>query len=325
MTNVFRVAWLIWLTLIFSGPLQAAIYRCADGQFQDRPCVGERVGEAAPAVADVDQGKHFIWQATAAGKGTLYLLGSIHFGTQEMYPLPSVITSAFAQSDSLVVEANILEVDPMQMAQLVASTAIYRDGSTLQQHLSTATWQRLTEVAATMNLPVELVNQQKPWFVSMTLSALALNRFGYSEELGIDRHFLSQAQGRKKIIELESVEWQLSLFDKLTPDEQVLMLEETLRELGDGKAFFERMLKAWKRGDAKDVQALFDEGVMNEPRSAHLNQLMILDRNRTMVATLEKLASQGGRYFVVVGAGHLTGEAGIIELLRKRGYQVSQY
>jgi len=322
--TVLRGVWLVWLTLLFSGPLQAEIYRCPDGSFQNRPCVGEAAGKATATIADVDQGKHFIWQATA-GKGTLYLLGSIHFGTQEMYPLPSVITSSFAQSDALVVEANILETDQVQLSQLLAEKAIYRDGSTLKQHLSAATWRRLAEVAASMNLPVEQINQQKPWFVSITLSALALNRFGYSEELGIDRHFLSKAQGQKKIVELESVAWQLSLFDKLTPEEQVVMLEETLRELGDGKAYFERLFRAWKRGDANDVQALFDEGVTKEPRSERVNQLMIVDRNKTMTAVLEKLASQGGRYFVVVGAGHLTGETGIIELLKAHGYQVMQY
>lgn len=322
MARSFRVAWLIWLTLLSSSPLQAAIYRCADGNggllFQDRPCPGA----TAPAVAD--QGKHFIWQATA-GKGTLHLLGSIHFGTREMYPLPPVISATFDRADALVVEANILATDPVQLAQLVAATAIYRDGSTLRQQLSAATWQRLTEAAATMNLPLEMVNQQKPWFVSMTLSALALNRFGYSEELGIDRHFLSQAQGRKKIIELESMEWQLSLFDQLTAAEQVAMLEQTLRELSGGKAFFERMLRAWKSGDAAAVQALFDEGAVKEPGSERLNQLLILDRNRSMAATLEKLASQGGHYFVVVGAGHLTGDEGIIALLKRHGYQLSQY
>lgn len=318
----FGWSWLIASALLFSGALQAGVYRCLDdngGQlFQNRPCVGE------VAVAAADQGKHFIWQATA-GKGTLYLLGSIHFGTQEMYPLPSVITAAFNGADALVVEANILETDPLRMAQLVTEKAIYRDGSTLQQHLSPATWQRLSAAAATLSLPIEMVNQQRPWFVSMTLSALALNRFGYSEELGIDRHFLSQAQGRKKIIELETLEWQLGLFDRLTSDEQVVMLEETLRELNDGKIFFERMLRAWKSGDAAGIQALFDEGAMTAPGAERINQLMITDRNRTMTAALERLASQGGRYFVVVGAGHLSGDEGIIALLKRHGYQVSQF
>ncbi len=318
-TAVIKKAWLVALLLFFSGSLHAEIYRCADGKlFQDRPCVGDAVTNTV-----IEPGRHFLWQASA-GKGTLYLLGSIHFGTQEMYPLPAVITSAFSRSDSLVVEANILDVDPLQMMQLITEKALYHDGSTLQQHLSAATWQKLTSVAADLNISLEMVNQQKPWFVSMTLSALALNRLGYSEELGIDRHFLTLAQGRKKIIELESLAWQLGLFDKLTAEEQAAMLEETLRELNDGKAFFERMLRAWKRGDAAGIQALFDEGLLKNPGAERVNQIILLDRNRSMAESLEKLANQGGSYFVVVGAGHLTGDEGIIALLKRRGYKVQQ-
>lgn len=325
MVKTIKPVWLLLLTLLFSGALQAEIHRCPDGNggqlFQDRSCAGEI---STTASSQTQSEKQFFWQATA-GKGTLYLLGSIHFGAATMYPLPSIMTSTFNRSDALVVEANILNIDPRSTAQLVAEKALYRDGATLEQQLSATTWQRLKETAATLNLPVEMLNQQKPWFVSMTLTALALNRFGYSEALGIDRHFLDQAQGQKKIIELESVEWQLSLLAQLTPQEQAAMLEETLGELKDGKPFFERMLRAWKKGDADAIQALFDESALKVPGAGRINQLMIIDRNRSMTKRLEKLANQGGHYFVVVGAGHLAGDEGIIALLKQRGYRVSQY
>lgn len=325
MVKTIKPVWLLLLTLLFSGALQAEIHRCPDGNggqlFQDRACPGETI---TTAPSQIKSEKQFFWQATA-GKGTLYLLGSIHFGVATMYPLPAIMTSTFNRSDALVVEANILDINPESLAQLVAEKAFYRDGDTLKQQLSTATWQRLKEAATTFNISIEMLNQQKPWFVSMTLTALALNRFGYSEELGIDRHFLDQAQGEKKIIELESMEWQLSLFEQLTPQEQVTMLEETLGELKDGKLFFERMLHAWKRGDAAAIQSLLNESALKEPGAKRINQLIIIDRNHSMTQTLEKLAKQGGHYFVVVGAGHLAGDEGIIALLKQHGYRVSQY
>lgn len=322
--RAFGWGWRLLMVLpLLSVAHGAEVYRCSDGRggmlFQDRPCNGQQV--VAPAA--VSQGKHYFWTATA-GKGRLHLLGSIHFGTPEMYPLPSIINSSFAAADALVVEANIVDGDPMQLAQLVAAKALYRDGTTLQQQLSGDTWRRLNEAATQLQLPVELLNHQKPWFVSMTLSALALKRLGYSEELGIDRYFLAQAQGRKRIIELESIEGQLNLFDRFTPSEQVAMLEETLRELSDGKAFFDRMLTAWKSGDAGGIQALFDESSHRDSSSERVNQLMITERNRAMTAVLERLATQGGDYFVVVGAGHLSGDEGIIALLQRHGYRVTQ-
>lgn len=314
--------WLMPLALLFSAVLRAEIHHCQDGGgaglYQQRPCAS-----ALESAVSGGHERHFLWEASA-GDGTLYLLGSIHFGSTAFYPLPQVMSAAFDQADALVVEANILAADPARMAQLVAERALYRDGTTLRQQLSAATWQRLTAAAAGLELPVALLERQKPWFAAMTLTAAALNRLGYREDLGIDYHFLRRAEGRKPVLELEGVEWQLALFDGFTVEEQVAMLEETLHELDAGKLYFERMFDAWRSGDAEGIQALFDESTLNAPANARINRLLMTERNRTMAAALERLARQGGRYFVVVGAGHLGGDEGIIALLRQRGYRVMQ-
>jgi len=317
------------LGMFIVAPTQARVYKCTDEsgvvRFQDRHCAGAEViigsGESG---SDADKAtKHFLWQASA-GKGTLFLLGSIHFGTPQMYPLPMVMTSSFKKSGTLVVEADINNVDQIQLAQLLASKAMYQDGSNLRQHLSDKTWRKLEQVAQSMAMPIELLNKQKPWFVSMTLTALALKQLGFSEDRGIDAHFLNLAKGKKKVIELEGMAWQLSLFDQLTPAEQVMMLEESLRELNEGKAFFDKMLRFWSAGDAAGIQSMFDEGIMAEDSGGRLNQLILLDRNKSMTEKLHALAEKGGRYFVVVGAGHLPGSQGIVELLQQRGYQINQ-
>lgn len=319
--------------MVVAMPAQAEVFQCkGDGgvtRFQDQPCIGFEPKLAQSTAASKQQqesavsGKHFFWQANA-GKGTLYLLGSIHFGTSEMYPLPRVITTSFKQADTLVVEADVLNIDPMQMAQLVSGKAMYMDGSNLRQHLSQQTWQRLEQVAASLGMPVEMLSLQKPWFASMTLTALALNKLGFSEDKGIDVHFLSQAKGKKKVIELEGMEWQLSLFDRLTNEDQILMLEETLREIEHGKDFFDKMLKYWRSGDGDGIQSLFDEGMMAAEGGERLNKLIMTDRNTSMADKLHRLAQQGGVYFVVVGAGHLPGKQGIVSLLKQNGYQITQ-
>ena len=318
-------SFVLLLGLLFIAPVQAAVFKCADDagmvRFQDRPCA---TAELVNVDSELDKkAKHFLWQASA-GKGTLFLLGSIHFGTSQMYPLPMVMTSSFNKSDTLVVEADIGNVDQIQLAQLLASKAMYPDGLNLRQHLSAETWQKLEQVAQSMGISVELLNMQKPWFVSMTLTALALKQLGFSEDKGIDAHFLSLAKGKKKVVELEGIAWQLSLFDQLTSAEQVMMLEESLRELDEGKAFFDKMLRFWSAGDAAGIQSMFDEGLMAEDSGERLNQLVMLDRNKSMAEKLHALAEKGGQYFVVVGAGHLSGAEGIVARLKQRGYQINQ-
>ena len=321
------------LGLFFVAPIQAETYQCKDEsgtpRFQDHPCDGavaqpaNQTSASSQTHSTTASGKHFLWQASA-GNGTLYLLGSIHFGTSDMYPLPMVITSSFKQSDALVVEADILSADPVELAQMVSTKAMYQDGSTLHQYLSAETSARLQQVSVSLGIPVEMLDMQKPWFVSMSLTALALNKLGFSEDMGIDAHFLSLAKGKKKVIELEGMAWQLALFDQLTTEEQVMMLEETLREIEHGKEFFDKMLRYWRAGDGEGVQELFDEGVMSLKDSGRLNQIIMIDRNRSMTDKLHALAQQGGKYFVVVGAGHLPGDQGIVALLKQRGYRIEQ-
>ncbi len=343
--SIFILVLLLLLVMVESN---AAVFKCRDssGQisFQGVACTTEGVELHLPAetkrpalssrqktVPNVAQepgqnaagGEHFLWLAEA-GKGRVYLLGSIHFGTPAMYPLPAVMIEAFDSADSLVVEANILAVDSIQMTQLVMSKGLYQDGTTLQQSLSNVTWNRVKWVAASYGIAELQINQQRPWLVSMTLTAMALRRMGYREDLGIDLYFLKAAQGRKKIIELESIEQQLSLFEKLNAKEQALMLEETLRELDQADAFFKRMLAAWQTGDGGEVESMMNENLGRMAGAERLNQIVLLDRNVTMTDAIDRLARQGGIHFVVVGAGHLPGEKGIVGLLKKRGYMLRQ-
>ena len=325
MAKTIITAGLLLLTIFFNGLSRAEVDPCistnGNNTFQTSPC---DTPLTTTPIYQAKKERPFLWQATS-GKGTLYLLGSIHFGTPAMYPLPAIMNTTFDRAGTLVVEANILDIDPLSAAQLITEKALYHNGKTLQTQLSATTWQQLTAAANTFNTPIDTLNQQKPWFAAMTLSALALNHFGYSEALGIDQHFLKQAQGQKKIIELESLEWQLNLFDQLTHQEQEAMLEETLDELKNGKPFIASMLHAWKNGDAEAFQILLDKNTPKTPHAKRLNQLIITDRNHSMTKVLDELANQGGHHFVVVGAGHLTGNTGIIALLKRQGYQVSQY
>ena len=327
----------LWMGLclaLLAGPwsAQAAVFKCADATgnqvFQDRPCAGSV--QAAPLIAAkadaAPPGKsgNLLWKASAPG-GTVYFMGSIHFGTPAMYPLPTVITEAFKRADALVVEADVLNVDPQAMAGVVAAKAMYQDGSSLQSQLPPALWQRLGQVSSSMGLPAQLLERQKPWFASMTLTALTLQRYGFSEELGVDQHFLQQAAREgKRVIELESIEQQLGLFDAFSPAEQVAMLEQTLDDIERGPQFLRDTVAAWKAGDDGRLDALLNEEYRTDAASQRMYRLLIVERNHTMSTKIAGLLQQGGTYFVVVGAGHLVGDESIVNLLRGKGYRLDK-
>lgn len=287
--------------------------------------VAPQAPAAPPCVdAECDAGaapRLLFWQADAPG-ATLYLLGSIHFGRPDLYPLPAAVTAAYAASDALVVEVDLSALDAAEVARRIAAQALYPDGSTLEEALPPALWQRLTAAASRLEMPPALLARHKPWFASLGLSALALRRYGYGEEWGIEQHFF--AAGAKPVIELESLAEQLDMLDGLPAAEQILMLEATLRDIEQGPALLEEIVEAWRRGEADKLDALMNDQLGADAAGRRLHQALLLDRNETMVRKLTALLEDGGRYFVVVGAAHLVGEQGLVELLRARGYRVDR-
>lgn len=280
---------------------------------------------AQPGAADAMAGHHLLWKVTGP-RGTAYLVGSIHFGTPDMYPLPAEMTRAYEASQALVVEVNLMALDPTQMPQIVAAKALYRDGTTLSKVLTPQTWKELDQVLKKFGTSAQMVEHQKPWFVSMTLTSLALRRFGFNEDLGIDNHFMKLANNNKPIIGLETFQQQLDFLDGFSITEQEQMLKETFEDIDKGTEFLADTLRAWRTGDAQQVDELMNEELRNGgDADKHMYQVLVADRNVAMVDKLERLLKRGGSYFVVLGAAHFVGKDGIVELLKAKGYQVQQH
>lgn len=280
---------------------------------------------AQPGAADAMAGHHLLWKVTGP-RGTAYLVGSIHFGTPDMYPLPAEMTRAYEASQALVVEVNLMALDRTQMTQIVAAKALYRDGTTLSKVLTPQTWKELDQVLKKFGTSAQMVERQKPWFVSMTLTSLALRRFGFNEDLGIDNHFMKLANNNKPIIGLETFQQQLDFLDGFSITEQEQMLKETFEDIDKGTEFLADTLRAWRTGDAQQVDELMNEELRNGgDADKHMYQVLVADRNVAMVDKLERLLKRGGSYFVVLGAAHFVGKDGIVELLKAKGYQVQQH
>lgn len=323
---------LLLAALVAVPAMGAAVYKCRDeaGRLtvQDHPCgpeVATQFSSAEAGAGEASAGRHLLWRVTGP-RGDAYLVGSIHFGTPDMYPLPAVMSQAFRTSQVLVVETNLTALDPVQMAQIVAAKAMYGNGRTLSQALSPETWEQLDKALQGFGVSAQLVEQQKPWFVSMTLTSLALRRFGFSEELGIDNHFMTLAKrSGKPILELETFQQQLDFLDGFSEFEQEEMLKETFQDLDKGKVFLADMLRAWQTGNARKIDVMMNDELRNGDKTEkRLYHVLIAQRNLAMADKLDALLKRGGSYFVVLGAAHFVGRDGLVELLQAKGYQVRQ-
>jgi uncharacterized protein YbaP (TraB family) len=272
-----------------------------------------------PAHAENDRA--FFWQVTSA-QATVYLMGSIHFADKSFYPLRPTIEEAFERSDALVVELDINKTDNAMYQRLLSQRGMYDDDHTIKDVLSEETWLQLRQRLRYLRVPYDSVKNYKPGVLVLTLSSIQVMRLGLDPELGIDAYFLSKA-GHKKIIELETLQQQLNLFLDI-PDGD-LLLKESLYSLDDAEMEMAEMIRYWKTGDGKRMDKLLFEDALNDyPAFAEIYDSLFYDRNSRMTAKIEAMLKQPGRYFVVVGSGHLIGKKGIVNALRKNGYGVDR-
>jgi uncharacterized protein YbaP (TraB family) len=158
--------------------------------------------------------------------------------------------------------------------------------------------------------------------LSLTLLGMEWQKAGFEAELGLDRHFYDRARADNKPVQgLETVAFQISRFDEMTMEEQDRLLVETLKELETQKSAVTQLADAWKAGDAPAIEKIVLQDLKSDAR---LYQRMLVDRNRDWLPKLEALTARGRRAFVVVGAAHLVGPDGLLEMLKAKGYTIEQ-
>jgi uncharacterized protein YbaP (TraB family) len=266
--------------------------------------------------------KSFLWKIQSK-TSTVYVLGSIHFAKKEVYPLHQKIENAFGQSDALVVEADVNDIQKIDIQKIMES-AFYPANDALERHVSPETFEWVRRETDGLGIPLELLNKQKPWFLAMTLVALESMKLGLDPNLGIDKYFLSKAQGKKKIMELESLEYQISLLSGFSDKDQELFLIYTLKDLHVMEQEVNPLIRAWISGDTQRMESILTRSVMEDKRLSGIFEKLIFERNREMASKIEDFLRTKETYFVIVGAGHLVGSRGIIGLLGGKGYLIEQ-
>jgi len=280
---------------------------------------------AATQTRETAQEKGLFW-TLRSGTSTVFLLGSIHVAKPDLYPLPRPIEKGFALSDTLVVEAETEKSKPQSNAEMafIVRSGSYPPHDSLKKALSPKTYALTQHKLKKAGLDIAHFDRFKPWMVVFTLMGVELQRLGFQAEYGIDIHFIKKAQGKKKIVELEGIREQIGYLNAFSAEEQEQFLLYTLADLELFETQIDAMFAAWLRGDANDFDRLMTENFSSRPELASISEKLVAGRNRTMLAKIESFLKQKGTYFVVVGAGHLVGEGGIVNLLKKKGFRVEQ-
>jgi uncharacterized protein YbaP (TraB family) len=279
-----------------------------------------------PTTKDESLQKSFLWEATC-DVTTVYILGSVHIAKADLYPLNSTIEDAYALSQNLVLEIEMNSENIAKTEELLIDKGAYPPGENLQSNIPNELYarvkDRLFEIDPSGTLLFTL-NLFEPWVVATTITDLEYIELGYDAEYGIDKYFQNKAEvDGKDILELESVEFQFDIFDSMPDDLQVIMLEDAI-ENPISEEEMEIMFDAWSTGDTDQMEQLLFGSIEEEPEYSLLYDKIIDERNFQMIEAIESYLEDDEIYFVVVGAGHLLGENGIINLLAEQGYKVNQ-
>jgi uncharacterized protein YbaP (TraB family) len=257
---------------------------------------------------------------------TTYLFGTIHVGKPAFFPLEAEVTRALTRASKLVLEIDIRHTEPFQSA--LQKHGMYADGDSIERHLSADSLLRLQQALQGFGLPLAQVKHMKPWLVTNMLIGLDLERHGYQRSHGIEIFLLSLADTQTKAVqELESAEYQMSLFDSMTDAMQEQYLRENLAELSDGNALkkAQALIDAWASANGDALEAMMRDSLKEKTISAEFTHRVLLEkRNPEMAAKIEALLRDDETTFVGVGLLHMVGETGVPTLLRQRGYEVEK-
>jgi len=264
---------------------------------------------------------HSLWKVEGQ-RNAVYLLGSVHVLKKENYPLAAAIEAAFTNSSVVVFETDVAALDDPGIAFKMMSKCRLPEGETLSQQLSPEVYKQFTNHLSGSLMSAGMMEQFTPAFAAMTLVVLEMQKLGLEPEHGLDKHFFARARKEEKqIVPLETVDFQIDLLTEFTKAEGEPLMKATLKELETMKNDLTDLLNAWETGDAKKLEKLMNEAMADEPV---IYKRLLTDRNRNWLPKIEEFLRGDKNTIVIVGAGHLVGKEGVVELLRKKGLKVTQ-
>jgi uncharacterized protein YbaP (TraB family) len=272
---------------------------------------------AAPGVLPLSSGASqmgLLWEvATPCGRVN-YLFGTMHSADPRITTLPSAVRNAFDGAERVVLELDMTPKSMLESAHLM----MYQDGG-LADDLPPHLLEQVRALAAENGWPPKVLEQLKPWAVAVSLSAQPR-----LQGEALDQMLATQAREQgKSVFGLETVPEQLSTFDSLPLADQIRLVQDVVDEHDRFPIIFRELEQAYL---ARDLPKLLELGRqdLDKPDAALAEYLLdkLLDgRNWLMLERVQPYLRQGGT-FVAIGALHLPGEDGLLQLLQVRGYSV---
>lgn len=278
---------------------------------------------AAPSEADMGSaaetpaptgptGAPALWKV-ADEDTTIYLFGTVHALPREVQWYSTAIDNALAASDSIVTEIRMRPGIEQEMQSLVMARGILPPGTSLRSLLDEDQRATYEDAMGKLGIPPAAFDRFEPWYAGMMLTMLPLLQQGYSPDDGVEKVLLSKA-GDKPQEALETIEFQIGIFDELPQQSQIEFLVQAAAGIDEIKPLLDKMVAEWVEGDAETLAQLMNEG-LSDPVVA---EALLYMRNRNWAAWIDERLDEPGTVFIAVGAGHLAGAGSVQDALAER-------
>ena len=255
------------------------------------------------------------------GQNTIYLLGSIHLLKKENYPLHPNIYRAFDHASTVAFEVDLHEMSSPQVQLEAVAKGMYTNGKSLKDALSPESYKQVKSHLENHGMGIGLFSLMKPWMMATTITTLELQKLGFQLDQGVDTHLFQKAQAAgKTIVGLETVSYQLSLFDGLSPKTQELFLLQTLEELSILEKETQQIVESWSQGRTEGLEVMLKS--MRQFPEVH--KALITTRNNNWMPQIESYLQEKDISLIVVGTMHLLGDEGLLAMLNEKGYTITQ-
>jgi uncharacterized protein YbaP (TraB family) len=279
------------------------------------------VAALASAGAAAETNRQSIWSVKGRSN-TIYLLGSVHMLPQDASNLPADALRAYDDAEALVMEVDLGQLPAGGLPASARALTHLPEGLTLPKVLGRRATARLAAHAKRLGVAMQTLAPLQPWFAAVVIEQQELARLGFDHDVGVDIQLARRAQSdHKQIIALETAEQQLRLFAGLSLRQQREYLLYTLEDLDNTAADARELVSAWRSGDTTTLERRLAESASEFPA---LHRRLTVDRNLRWLPTISRLAGEGRDYLVVVGTLHLVGRDGIVDLLKRAGFEVRQ-
>jgi uncharacterized protein len=268
----------------------------------------------------------FLYEIRKGSQASL-LFGTIHVGRPDFFPLPASRMSHLSRFDTLVIEADI--TDLARAATAMQKYAMYGPGEDgLDKRLPADMLKRAEAVLAGHGIDPRTMMRLKPWMLGSVLALFEAAQAGYLQGLAVESHLAGLAKaGSRPILEFEGVEQQFALFESAPWSTQAAFLDEALKAVESKAARREisRIVEAWATADRPGLERLLSEmQAQTTPGARFTVDTILFGRHPAMVRRIETLMADGRNHLFAVGSLHLVGPRGLVEMLRARGFTVTE-